>query len=123
MLPLRVTDKDAAGDLVYQGNTVNVGAGGMYFRTLNWQDVRLGMHVHVIMDIPPEMFQLLPFGGLRGFGEVIRMDVSPGTARGKSAQGGGTPMDCGIAVRMTSRLRFDPDLHLPRFEGDKKAKD
>ena len=74
MLPLRVMEKEPTGRLVFQGDTVNVGAGGVYFRTLNWHDLRVGMPVHVTIDIPPEMFQLLPFGGLRGYGEILRIE-------------------------------------------------
>jgi hypothetical protein len=117
-MPLRVTHEDPAGRLLYQGNTLNVGAGGVYFRTLSWQDLHLGMTVHVTIDIPPGLLQLLPFGGLRGFGEVIRIDrpASPSA----EASGAPSPVPHGIAIRMTSRLRFDPELHLPRFEGHQK---
>lgn len=115
MLPLRVMEKEPTGRLVFQGDTVNVGAGGVYFRTLNWHELQVGMPVHVTIDIPPEMFQLLPFGGLRGFGEIVRIEGPAG------AEAVGTPVPLerhprGVAVRMTSRLKFDPELHLPRFD-------
>jgi hypothetical protein len=115
-----VTHEDPAGRLLYQGNTVNVGAGGVYFRTLSWQDIQLGMAVHVTIDIPPGLLQLLPFGGLRGFGEVIRIDHPASPKVEGSAPGVPSPAPRGVAVRMTSRLRFDPELHLPRFEGRQK---
>jgi len=119
MLPLRVTEKDATGRLLFQGNTVNVGAGGVYFRTLNPQDLAPGMPVHVIIDISPETFQLLPFGGLRGAGTVLRVETPPRRKR-KRTNGGDAAVSesAGVAVRMTTQLKFDPDLHLPRFEYD-----
>jgi hypothetical protein len=114
-----VTDKDETGEVLYRGSTVNVGAGGVYFKTLNWQDLPLGKCVHVVIDIPPEMFQLLPFGGLLGSGEIVRIDAGfPGEPAG--TQTDPSSEHCGVAVRMTTRLRFDPELHLPRFEGRKK---
>ncbi len=109
MLPLRVMDKEPTGRLLFQGDTVNVGAGGVYFQTLNWHELRVGMPVHIIIDIPPEMFQLLPFGGLRGTGEILRIEPA---ARASSSQ----RETRGVAIRMTTRLKFDPDLHLPRFD-------
>jgi hypothetical protein len=119
-MPLRVTHEDPAGRLLYQGDTINVGAGGVYFRTLNWQDIRPGMAVHVTIDIPPGLLQLLPFGGLRGFGEVIRIDgPRPGTTD-SSVPDDASSLPHGVAIRMTSRLRFDPELHLPRFESHRK---
>ena len=119
LLPLRVTEEEAGGKLLFQGNTVNVGAGGVYFNTLNWQDLRVGMPVHVTIDVPPEMFQLLPFGGLRGAGKVIRIDPQA-ESNGEPTTDEPSPEHCGIAVRMMSRLRFDPDLHLPRFDRDRR---
>ena len=119
LLPLRVTEEEAGGKLLFQGNTVNVGAGGVYFKTLNWQDLRVGMSVHVIIDIPPEMFQLLPFGGLRGAGKVIRVE-RPATSTDAERDEEPSSEHGGVAVRMMSRLRFDPDLHLPRFERDRR---
>jgi hypothetical protein len=109
MLPLRVMEKEPTGRLLFQGDTVNVGAGGLYFKTLNWQDLQVGAPVHVVIDIPPEMFQLLPFGGLRGSGEILRIEgPTPLSASGRPT--------CGVAVRMTTRLKFDPELHLPQFD-------
>ena len=119
LLPLRLTEQDPKGRVLYQGNTTNVGAGGVYFQTLNWQDLKVGTSVHVVIDVPPEMFQLLPFGGMRGSGEVIRMDPVESLAAEKPDQAKPSARPRGIAVRMTSRLRFDPELHLPRFEGGK----
>ena len=110
MLPLRVTEKEPTGRLIFQGDTINVGAGGVYFRTLNWHDLSVGTPVHVLIDIPPEMFQLLPFGGLRGSGEIVRIETP---ARPPSP---GVREACGVAIRMTTRLKFDPELHLPRFD-------
>ena len=118
LLPLRVTEKEPTGRILFQGDTVNVGAGGVYFRTLNWHEMQVGMPVHVIIDIPPEMFQLLPFGGLRGFGEIVRIE-RPLAEDGKGKPDGRAHHPCGVALRMTTRLRFDPDLHLPRFEAPK----
>ena len=118
LLPLRVTEQDAKGKLLFQGNTVNVGAGGVYFQTLNWHEMRLGMRVHVIIDISPETFQLLPFGGLRGTGKVIRIETPPAKKRrGADAE----TENAGVAVHMTTRLKFDPDLHLPRFEPEDES--
>jgi hypothetical protein len=114
MLPLRVMEKEPAGRLVFQGDTVNVGAGGIYFRTLNWHDLQVGAPVHLVIDIPPEMFQLMPFGGLRGTGEIVRIE-SPETSDLAN------PRSAGVAVRMTTRLKFDPELHLPRFESAPKS--
>lgn len=109
MLPLRVMEKEPTGRLVFQGDTINVGAGGVYFRTLNWHDLKVGTPVHVIIDIPPEMFQLLPFGGLRGTGEILRVESPETSDMGQKS--------AGVAVRMTTRLKFDAELHLPRFQG------
>ena len=120
LLPLRVTEEDARGKLLFQGNTVNVGAGGVYFKTLNWQGIPLGTTVHLIIDVPPEMFQLLPFGGLRGAGKVVRMDTWPSPDIRSTVEASLPPEDRGVAIRMISRLRFDPDLHLPRFESDQQ---
>ena len=114
LLPLRVTDKDATGKLIHQGHTINVGAGGVYFRTLGERPFRVGERVHVIIDVPPEMFQLLPFGGMTGSGEVVRVEIA---SPSKGDYADGRPTECGVALRMISRLRFDPDLHLPRFNG------
>jgi len=119
-MPLRVTYEDPAGRLLYEGNTLNVGAGGVYFRTVNWQDIRLGMAVHVTIDIPPGLLQLLPFGGLRGFGKVIRVDRPTSVSVAGLADGASSPLSHGVAIRMTSRLQFDPELHLPRFESHRK---
>ncbi|HUW57863.1 MAG TPA: PilZ domain-containing protein [Planctomycetota bacterium] len=119
LLPLRVTEEEAGGKLLFQGNTVTVGAGGVYFRTLNWQDLPVGMPVHVTIDIPPEMFQLLPFGGLRGVGKVIRVE-RPTAPDGGAGSDETSSEHGGVAVRMMSRLRFDPDLHLPRFDRDRR---
>ena len=116
LLPLRVMEKDPEGRLLFQGNTVNVGAGGVYFHTTNWREMPVGTSVHVVIDISPETFQLLPFGGLRGAGKVIRIDP---TRSDKEVDP--DPDHCGVAVRMTSRLRFDPELHLPRFETGEEA--
>ena len=113
-LPLRVAEEDTPGKTLYQGSTVNVGAGGVYFRTPNWQDLRPGMAVHVTIDVPPDMFQLLPFGGLRGSGKVIRIEDMP--AKEDRTDGGVSAAPRGVAIRMTSRLRFDSELHLPNFE-------
>jgi len=118
LLPLRVTEKDATGKLLFQGNTVNVGAGGVYFRTLNSQDLHPGMPVHVIIDISPETFQLLPFGGLRGSGKVLRIESPTQKPARRIKDGDAQEVPCGVAVRMTTRLKFDPELHLPRFEPD-----
>ena len=119
LLPLRVTEEDAKGRLLFQGSTVNVGAGGVYFRTLNWQEVQLGMPVHVVIDISPETFQLLPFGGLRGIGKVIRIDVP--TAKEASDPLTDPVEHAGVAVHMITRLKFDPELHLPRFEPENET--
>ena len=123
LLPLRVTEEDARGRLLFQGNTVNVGAGGVYFRTLNWQDIRLGMTVHLIIDVPPEMFQLLPFGGLQGAGKIVRIDRPPSPDTENAMEASLSSGDRGVAIRMISRLRFDPDLHLPRFSGEGRKPD
>jgi len=119
-MPLRVTHEDPTGRLLYQGDTANVGAGGVYFRTLNWQEIRVGSVVHVTIDIPPGLLQLLPFGGLQGFGEVIRIDPPAAPKAEGSVPGAPSPEPYGVAIRMTSRLRFDPELHLPRFEGPQR---
>jgi len=111
MLPLRVTEKDAKGTLLFQGNTANVGAGGVYFQTLDSQNIYPGMPVHVVIDISPETFQLLPFGGLRGAGKILRIE-EPGNGGDDSSQAHG------VAIRMTTRLKFDADLHLPRFDAN-----
>jgi hypothetical protein len=73
----------------------------------------VGMPVHIVIDISPETFQLLPFGGLRGMGKIVRIEKPEG---GRKPNGG--EHDAGVAVSMTSRLRFDPELHLPRFEAE-----
>jgi hypothetical protein len=109
-------DKDATGKLIYQGHTVNVGAGGVYFRTLAERRFHVGERVHVLIDVPPEMFQLLPFGGMTGAGEVVRVEEEH-DARDDDAAGRG------VALKMTSRLRFDPDLHLPMFDGGDHEED
>ena len=110
MMPLRVMEKEPTGRLLFQGDTINVGAGGVYFRTLNWHELKVGQPVHIVIDIPPELFQLLPFGGLRGSGEILRIEPP---APHPASDG---RVSSGVAVRMTTRLKFDPDLHLPRFD-------
>ena len=111
LLPLCVTEKDAGGRLLFRGDTVNIGAGGIYFHTLNPDDVAVSMPVYVKIEVPSGAFKHLPFGGLSGSGEIVRID-DIGESNGAS---GSSTTRHGVAVRMTSKLRFDPDLHLPEF--------
>ena len=93
----------------------------VYFQTLHWQDLRVGTPVHVTIDVPPEMFQLLPFGGLRGFGEVVRVDRADPAEDADGARGSSSsddpPPRCGIAVRMTTRLAGNATHFLPFDKG------
>jgi hypothetical protein len=118
LLPLRVTEGGVTGKLLYQGNTVNVSAGGVYFKTLNWQELRVGTRVHVVIDVPPELFRRLPFGGMTGTAEVVRVERGSRSPDSLNGDGASLPGQGGVAIRMTSRLRFDPELHLPRFDRD-----
>jgi hypothetical protein len=119
MLPLRVTEKEPTGRLLFEGGTVNVGAGGVYFRTAKQQGIRIGTPVHIVIDIPPEMFQFLPFGGLRGSGEIVRID-QPGV--GESSDDS-TSEAFGVAVHMTSRLHFDSEARISKYEPPPRRSD
>lgn len=109
-LPLRLTAGDAEGRLLFKGETCNIGAGGLHFRTPNWGDFQVGTSVYVVIDMPSDMFHLLPFGGMRASGEVVRIEAS------RDVPVGATPRMKGVAVKLTSRLCFDPELNLPRFD-------
>ncbi len=64
----------AATDQVYNGSTVNVGTGGLFFET---QDVTFkpGSLLEVELSIPPKR-GLLEFGGrMSGFARVLRTDI------------------------------------------------
>ena len=113
LLPLRVTSADATGGLLYQGITINVGAGGVYFRTYAWRGLREGMPVNVLISVPPEMTELLPFGGMTGQGTVVRVEESGRYARLANTDSRDRPTERGVALQFLSRLKFEADWRSP----------
>ncbi len=113
LLPLRVADSKLTGKVLYEGITINVGAGGVYFRTYGWREFEIGTPVNVAIDVPPEMFQLLPFGGMTGQGTVVRVEETGRFARLSRNSDEDRPSERGVALQFDSKLRFDADLSMP----------
>lgn len=113
LLPLRVANGKLTGKILYEGITINVGAGGVYFRTYGWREFEKGTPVDVVIDVPPEMFQLLPFGGMTGRGTVVRVEETGRFARLSSNSGEDRPSERGVALQFDSKLRFDASLSMP----------
>ena len=120
LLPLRVTAADATGNLLYQGITINVGSGGVYFRTYAWRSLCAGMPVDVVISVPPDMLQELPFGGMTGRASIVRVEESGRFARLGGAESVERPTERGVALRFESKLRFEPDVRMP-FETPPEA--
>ena len=116
LLPLRVAHGGLTGKVLYEGVTINVAAGGVYFRTYGWRDFEVGGRVEVVIDVPTEMIGLLPFGGMTGRGTVIRVEESSGFSRLSRDGADCRPSERGVALRFDSKLRFEADLGmmLPR---------
>jgi len=112
LLPLRVADGDLTGKVLYEGVTINVGAGGVYFRTYRWKDFGVGSPVEVVIDVPAEMNDLLPFGGMTGRGTVVRVEESGRFVRLSPEREEDRPSERGIALQFESKLRFETGLGL-----------
>jgi len=68
----------ATGNISWEGNTVNVSTGGLYFETAD-DAFEQGDLLKVELSIPPTS-GLLEFGGkIAGFAKVLRTDSSSGT--------------------------------------------
>ena len=107
LLPLYVANGEVTGKVLYEGVTINVGAGGVYFRTYGWRDFEVGGCVEVVIDVPAEMDGLLPFGGMTGRGTVVRVEESGRFARLSSGRGDDRPSERGVALRFDTRLKFE----------------
>lgn len=116
LLPLRVAQGDRTGKVLYEGVTINVGAGGVYFRTYGWRDLVVGTRVSVVIDVPPEMYQLLLFGGMAGYGQVVRIEESGKFARLSPDRDEGRPTERGVALRFESKLKYEVDMGMPVSE-------
>ena len=67
----------STGNISYDGHTVNVSTGGLYFETLS-ETFEPGDLLHVELSIPPTS-GLLEFGGkIAGFAKVLRTDSASG---------------------------------------------
>lgn len=65
------------GSISFEGSTVNVSTGGLYFETAN-DTFEQGDLLKVELSIPPTS-GLLEFGGkIAGFAKVLRTDSAPG---------------------------------------------
>jgi hypothetical protein len=109
LLPLRVANGDHTGKVLYEGVTINVASGGVYFRTYGWKDFTLGGSVQVVIDVPAEMDGLLPFGGMTGQGSVVRVEEGGPFARLNRDTDEDHPRERGVALRFDSKLRYQPD--------------
>jgi hypothetical protein len=107
LLPLRVADGELTGKVLYEGVTLNVAPGGVYFRTYGWRDLKVGSPVVVSIDVPPEMFQVLPSGGMTGRGTVIRVEKSGQFARLAPEGDEDRPTERGVALRFDGKLAFE----------------
>ena len=107
---MRVVNGDLTGKVLYEGVTINVAAGGVYFRTYGWRDFAVGGQVEVIIDVPAEMSGLLPFGGMTGQGSVIRVEDCGRYSRLSRENEDYRPSERGVAVRFDSKLRFETDI-------------
>jgi hypothetical protein len=112
LLPLRVANGDLTGNVLYEGVTLNVGAGGVYFRTYGWRDFKIGSRVEVVIDVPPEMNGLLPFGGMTGTGTVLRVERSGRFASLAPDTEEDRPCERGVALEFDSKLRFETGINL-----------
>ena len=112
LLPLRVANGDLTGKVLYEGVTINVGAGGVYFRTYRWRDFQAGSPVEVVIDVPAEMNGLLGFGGMMGRGVVVRVEESGRFARLSADRKDDRPSERGVALRFESKLTFEAGLDL-----------
>lgn len=110
LLPLRVVNGDLTGKVLYEGVTINVAAGGVYFRTYGWRDFAVGAQVEIIINVPAEMNGLLPFGGMTGQGTVVRVEDSGRYSKLSRENEGYRPSERGVAVRFDSKLRFESDI-------------
>jgi hypothetical protein len=67
----------STANITYDGHTVNVSTGGLYFETIRSAFER-GDLLHVELSIPPTS-GLLEFGGkIAGFAKVLRTDSASG---------------------------------------------
>ena len=112
LLPLRVENGDLTGKVLYEGVTINVSAGGVYFRTWGWRNFEVGSRVEVVIDVPAEMNALLPFGGMTGRGMVVRVEESGRLARLNREGEDDRPSERGVALQFDSKLRFEAGLGL-----------
>lgn len=119
LLPLRVANGDLTGRVLYEGVTINVAAGGVYFRTYGWRDFEVGAQVEVVIDVPAEMDGLLPFGGMKGRGAVVRVEESGRFARLSRDRQDDRPSERGVALKFDSKLRFESDLGIPLPKPDR----
>lgn len=110
LLPLRVVNGDLTGKVLYEGVTINVAAGGVYFRTYGWRDFGVGAPVEVIIDVPAEMSGILPFGGMTGRGTVVRVEECGRFSRLSREHEDDRPSERGVAVRFDSKLRFESGI-------------
>ena len=123
LLPLRVSKSENTGNVLYEGVTINVGAGGVYFRTYGWREFEVGTTVHVVIDVPPEMNQLLSFGGMTGRGTVVRVEDSRRFAQLRTNRDDDRPCERGVALKFASQLKFEPHVGMPVIKPDGESQD
>jgi hypothetical protein len=97
--PLFLSAEGEFGQFVEHATSENVSAGGVYFRTGAWNQMPVGTHVDVYIEIPSENALFGHRNQLSSVGRVVRVD--PAVA---SAPRPHTPR--GVAIQFDRELRF-----------------
>ena len=99
LLPLRVS-RDT--ETLFEGATVDVGGGGVYFRMPGGERLSVGTTVRVEMSVPAELA-----GGRLGYHTMKTAKVVRVENRTLAHKVGCHPRDCGVA------LAFEPEVLTP----------
>ncbi len=107
LLPMRVT-RD--GETLFEGATVDVGIGGIYFRMPCGEELSVGTRVRVEISVPAELS-----GGSLGYHTTKSATVVRVEDETLARQLGCHPRDCGVG------LAFEPEVIVPVVRPSRKV--
>jgi len=107
LLPMRVT---RGAETLFEGATVDVSIGGVYFRMLCGETLSVGTRVRVEMSVPAELS-----GGALGYHTTKSATVVRVEDETLARRLGCHPRDCGVA------LAFEPEVIVPATRLSRKV--
>jgi hypothetical protein len=107
LLPMRVSREDRT---LFEGATLDVSGGGVYFRMPHGEGLSVGTRLRVEMNVPAELA-----GGTLGYHTMRAATVVRVESETLARKVGCRPRDCGVA------LAFDPEIRTPAARHSRMA--